>query len=85
MAIYYSIEANGFDKEKKLQSKEEVCLIIRANHLKQYKVFEKDDSHCRLKSLDTAKIFPLLPMCNDITVDIKKILSDYEKMEKETE
>lgn len=85
MAIYYTIEAKGFDKKKKLQSKKDVCLEIRANQLKQYKVFEKDDSHSELKSLDTAAIFPLIPMCNDITFDIRKTLSEYEKMEKETE
>lgn len=83
MAIYYSIKAKGFDVEKKLKSKEEVCLEVRINQLSNYQVFEKEDSHCKSENLGTANVYPLLPICNNITAEIEMILAKYKEMEKE--
>lgn len=83
MAIYYIINAKGFDSKKRLARKSEVCLEIRKNQLTNYKVYEKDDSQMKSKQMDTAVIFPLAPMCNDITCEIEKILAGYKRIEEE--
>ena len=83
MAIYYIINAKGFDPNKRLESKSEVCSEIRINHLTNYSVYEKDDSQMKSKKMDTALIFPLAPMCNDITSEIDEIIAGYKRIEEE--
>ena len=78
MAVYYTIEINGNQIDDLFHNKIEACLYIRSNQLSNYKVFEKDDSSMKSKREGTAFIFPLAPMNNDITNDIKSILSQYE-------
>lgn len=81
MAIYYKIESEGIDPNTKFEDKCHVCLTIRSKNLKTYKVFEKDDSHAASMNLGTAVSFPLAPMCNDITDEIKAKLEKYRRME----
>lgn len=78
MAVYYTIEINGNQIDNQFRNKIEACLYIRSNQLSSYKVFEKDDSSMKSKRERTALIFPLVPMNNDITDDIKTILLQYE-------
>lgn len=81
MAVYYTIDANDFDSDKRFQNKQEVCLYIRTHHLKDYNVYEKADL-IKKNRMGSANVVPLAPICNDITREIKKILDYYEDCEK---
>jgi len=81
MAIYYTIESKETNSNEKFEDKSRVCMTIRAKKLKEYKVFEKDDSYVESMSFGTAITFPLAPMCNEITDEINAILAEYRKME----
>lgn len=83
MAIYYTINAKGFDPKKRLASKSEVCLEIRINQLTNYCIYEKDDSQMKSTQMDTAVILPIAPMCKDITSEIDEILASYKRIEEE--
>lgn len=81
MAIYYTIESKGIDSNEKYKDKLSVYVTIRSKKLTEYKVFEKDDSHMQSINFGTAISFPLAPMCNEITEEIKALLDEYRKME----
>lgn len=68
MAIYYQVTAPGF--EKNFDSKEKVCIYIRANKISEYAVYMKDDSKAQPKQNENGTFFPLQPMCENITSNI---------------
>lgn len=78
MAVYYTVEIKGNQVAELFHNKIEVCLYIRSKKLSSYKVFEKDDFSMKSKREGTALTFSLPPISNDITNDIKNILSQYE-------
>lgn len=80
MAIYYEITAPGI--ETVFNSTEEACLYIRANKISEYTVYMKDDSQILPQRTEGSIIFPLQPMCKDITSEIKSTLAYYDKLEK---
>ena len=77
MAIYYQIIAPGI--ETQFDSKEKVCLYIRANKISEYTVYMKDDSKMPTQRIEGGIIVPLQPMCEDITSEIKSTLAYYKK------
>lgn len=76
----YSIETEG-KTDNRFDTENEVCLYIRANHISEFKVYKKDDSQVKSQKVGAGIIFPLVPMCEDITSKIKSIIEFYDKPE----
>ena len=80
MAIYYQITVPRI--ETRFDSKEQVCLYIRANKISKFKVVKKDDAKMPSRKCLGFVIGALPPMNEDITSEIKEILAYYDEMEK---
>lgn len=78
MAIYYQIKDNNQIFQQKFKTEVEVCLFIRANRISDYSVFRKDDSAMKGKKEGSVLLFPLAPMCDDVSDEIRSILDSYE-------
>lgn len=78
---YFEVKDLITKNTQRLSSKEECCLYIRSNKIEKFKVYEKDDSHMPSKRDGSALIFPLPPICNDVTSEIIQILATYKEME----
>lgn len=83
MAIYYQITAP--EVAETFDSKEKVCMYIRAKKISRFKVYMKDNSQVHLNKLGSYVISALPPMCEDITSEIESILAHYDKLEKNSQ